>query len=92
MRGDRRLLQFGQPCSLQLGCVGQGRRGACNTEASRLLQFLGSLVKILVNRTADEFRHRSACLVGQLLQLLDLLLFEEEGCPLHDHIVSYRHT
>ena len=31
------------------------------------LQFLGSLQKILVNRTPDEFRHRSARLVGQHL-------------------------
>jgi len=52
--------------------------------ALRLLQFLGSLQKVLVNRTADEFRHRSARLLGQLQQLLQLLFLQEEGCPLHD--------
>ena len=30
-----------------------------------LLQFLGSLLKVLVNRTPDEFSNRSARLVGQ---------------------------
>ncbi len=64
--------------------VGQGRRGARNTVASRLLQFLGSLQKVLVNRTADEFCHRSARLLGQLLELFKLLFFEEECCPPHD--------
>jgi hypothetical protein len=70
------------------GCVGQGRPGADNTEASRLLQFFRSLVKVLVNRTPDEFRDRSACLVGQLLQLFDLLLFEKEGRPFHDRMIT----
>jgi hypothetical protein len=59
--------------------------------ASRLLQFLGSLQKVLVNRTADEFRYRSARLLGQQQQLLELLFFEEECRPLHDHTVSHRH-
>jgi hypothetical protein len=74
-----------------LSC-GQGRRSARSTVASRLLQFFCSPPKVVVNRTPDEFCHRSARLLGQLLQLLDLLLFEEEGCPFHGHIVSYRHT
>jgi hypothetical protein len=52
------------------GCFGQGRCGADDTAASRLFQFLCSFVKVLVDGTPDEFRHRSAGLVGQLLQLL----------------------
>ena len=47
------------------GCCGQGRRGADYTVASRLLQFLCSLLKVLVDGTPDEFRHRSARLFGQ---------------------------
>jgi hypothetical protein len=69
-----------------------GRCGADNTVASRLLQFFRSLQKVLVDRTADEFGHRSASFRGQHLQLLDLLFFEEEGRALHGHIVPYRHT
>lgn len=81
-----------QPCSLQSGCFGQGRQGASNTLSLRLLQFLSPLLKVLVNRTADEFRHRSARLLRQRQQLLELLFLQEEGCALHGHIVSYRHT
>jgi hypothetical protein len=47
------------------GCLGQGRRGADNTEVPRLLQFLGSLPKVFVNRSPDEFCHRSARLLGE---------------------------
>jgi hypothetical protein len=67
MRGNRRLLQFEQPLQPPNRLLGQGRPGADNTEASRLLQFFRSLVKVLVNRTPDEFCHRSARLIGQLL-------------------------
>jgi hypothetical protein len=48
-------------------------------------------MKIFVNGTPDEFGYRSARLLRERLQFLDLLFFEEEGCPLHDHIVPYRH-
>ena len=71
------------------GCYGQGRLGASNTEASRLLQFLGSLLKVPINRTADKLCHWSARFLGQRQQLLELLFLQEEGCALHDHIVSH---
>jgi hypothetical protein len=74
------------------GCFGQGRRGVGSAVASRLLQFLGSLQKIRVNRTAYEFGDWSASLVGQRLQLLELVFLQEESRPLHCHTVSYRHT
>ena len=81
-----------KPRSLLSGCFGQGRLGASNTVASRLFQFLSSLQKVLVNCSADKFGNRSARLVGQFHQPLELFFLQEEGCPLHDHIVSYRHT
>jgi hypothetical protein len=74
------------------GRFGQGRRGASNTMALRLLQFLGSLQQVLVNRTSNEFCDWSARFLGQRQQLLELLFLQEEGCPLHDHTVPYRHT
>jgi len=39
---------------------GQGRVGVISTGASRLLQFFSSLLKVLLNRTPDEFGDRSA--------------------------------
>ena len=81
-----------QPCSLQSGCFGQGRRPGANRMALRSLQFLSPLPKVSVNRTSYKLGDRSASLFGQRLKLLELLFFEEEGCPLHDHIVLYRHT
>ena len=63
-----------------------------NTVASRLFQFLGSLLQVLINRTPDEFGNRSARLLGQRQQLLELLFLQEEGCALHGHTVLYRHT
>jgi hypothetical protein len=61
---NSRVLLWRQPwLKTSLGC-GQGLRGVTSTVASRLLQFLGSLLKVLINRTPDEFCHRSACLVG----------------------------
>jgi hypothetical protein len=60
--------------------------------ALRLLQFLGSLQKILVNRTPDEFRQRSAGLFGQPFQLLQLVFLEEQGRALHVPILYHRHT
>jgi hypothetical protein len=92
MRGDRRLLQFEQPLQPPIRLRRSGASSGCNRTASRLLQFSCSLLKVFVDGTPDEFRDRSACFVGQLLQLLNLLLFEEEGCPLHGHIVPHRHT
>ncbi len=63
------------------------RSGAsCVLEPPRRPAYFNSLarsLRYLINRTPDEFGNRSARLVGQLLQLLDLLLFQEEGCPLH---------
>jgi hypothetical protein len=63
--------------------VWSGASSGCNRTASRLLQFLCSFLKVPINRSSDQFGKRSTRPVGQLLQLLDLLLFEEEGCPLH---------
>jgi hypothetical protein len=73
-----------QSCSLQYRLLRSGASRCSNTVASRLLKFLSSLLKVLVNRTPDEFSHRSARLLGQRQQLLELLLFEEECRPLHD--------
>jgi hypothetical protein len=72
--------------------VWSGTPRCSNTVASRLLQFLGSLLQVLIKGTADEFRHRSARFLGQLLELFKLLFFEEECCPFHDHMVAHRHT
>jgi hypothetical protein len=77
---------------LRPACFGQGGLGADYTVASRLLQFFCSLPKVVVNRTPDKLCHRSACLVGQYLELLELVFLQEEGCPLHDHTIPYRHT
>lgn len=60
--------------------------------AVRSLQFLRSLQKVLVDGTPDEFSHGGSRFLGQLQEFCDLLLFEEEGRPLHDPILSYRHT
>jgi hypothetical protein len=60
--------------------------------ASRLLQFLSSFVKVFLNRTPDEFRNRSAGLLGQPLQPLELVFLEEQSRPLHVPILYHRHT
>ena len=64
-----------------------GASSGCNRTASRLFQFLCSFLKVAINRSSDQFGKRSACLVGQLLQFLDLLLLEEECCPFHRHMI-----
>jgi hypothetical protein len=89
MRANRRLLQFEQPLQPPNRLLWSGASGGCNRSASRLLQILGSFLKVPINRSSDQFSERSTRLVGQLLQLLNLLFFQEEGCPLHDHIVPH---
>src|ERR1700692_4891805 len=61
-----------------------------NRLASRLLQFLCSFLQVPVNGTPDEFCHRSARLLRQLHQLLELFFLQEESRPLHGHTVPYR--
>jgi hypothetical protein len=86
------VIAFGQPLLKSPLSCGQGRRGATNTVAPRLLQFLGSLLKVFVNRTPDEFGNRSACPVGKNQQFLELVFLQEEGRSFHVHIIAYRHT
>jgi hypothetical protein len=43
------VIAFGQPLLKSPLSCGQGRSGADNAVASRLLQFLGSLLKVLIN-------------------------------------------
>jgi len=57
--------------------------------ASRLLQFLASLLKVPINCTSNEFRNRSARLLTERRQLLELFFLQEESRPLHGHTVSY---
>jgi hypothetical protein len=64
------------------GRFGQGRRGASNTMASRLLLPFQELV----NSLANEPRNRNILTVSNLLQSLYLLWLEADGSEFLPHV------